>query len=76
MRDFNRRSFLNTFGTLSASAFLTSLTQPAWSRNLHKTLINAENRSATDLASDEDFWYYIQESFTVSPNIINLNNGG
>jgi selenocysteine lyase/cysteine desulfurase len=76
MRDFNRRSFLNTFGTLSASAFLTSLTQPAWSRNLHKTLLNAESRSATDLAGDEDFWYYIQESFTVSPNIINLNNGG
>ncbi|HLY70782.1 MAG TPA: aminotransferase class V-fold PLP-dependent enzyme [Puia sp.] len=76
MREFNRRSFLNTFGTLSTSAFLSSLTQPAWSRNLRQTLLKAENRPAADLASDEDFWYYIQESFTVSPNIINLNNGG
>jgi selenocysteine lyase/cysteine desulfurase len=76
MRDFNRRSFLNTFGALSASAFFSSLAQPAWSRNLHKGLIKAENRSANELADDEDFWYYIQESFTVSPNIINLNNGG
>ena len=76
MRDFNRRSFLNTFGTLSASAFLTSIAKPAWSRNLHKALMNAETRSPQELAGDEDFWYYVQESFTVSPNIINLNNGG
>src|SRR5579871_3250230 len=76
MRDYNRRSFLNTFGTLSASAFLSSLTQPAWSRNLQKTIMSAENRSAQELAGDEDFWYYVQESFTVSPNLIYLNNGG
>ena len=25
---------------------------------------------------DEDFWSWIRESYTVSPNIINLNNGG
>ena len=27
-------------------------------------------------ADDDDFWAWMQESFTVSPNIINLNNGG
>jgi len=33
--------------------------------------------SATDsMVSDEDFWGWIRESYTVSPNIINLNNGG
>jgi selenocysteine lyase/cysteine desulfurase len=32
--------------------------------------------SADDLATEEDFWYYVQQSFTVSPGIINLNNGG
>jgi selenocysteine lyase/cysteine desulfurase len=26
--------------------------------------------------ADEDFWYQIQQSFTVSPGLINLNNGG
>ena len=25
---------------------------------------------------DDDFWAWMQESFTVSPNIMNLNNGG
>ena len=39
-------------------------------------LKDAEGIAATDLASEEDFWYYIQQSFTVNPGIINLNNGG
>jgi len=72
----NRRNFLQKVGALSATAFLSSLTQPAWSRNLHKALYDAEGISAGDLAGEEDFWYYIQQAFTVSPGIINLNNGG
>lgn len=27
-------------------------------------------------AQDDDFWYYIRECYTVSPHVINLNNGG
>ena len=30
----------------------------------------------TTWANDEDFWGWIKEAYTVSPNIINLNNGG
>jgi selenocysteine lyase/cysteine desulfurase len=76
MRDFNRRSFINKFGTFSASALLSTVVQPAWSNNLNKAIQQAKNSAPADLASDEDFWYYVQESFTVSSNIINLNNGG
>lgn len=76
MAGTNRRNFLQKVGALSATAFLSSLTQPAWSRNLQKALSDAEGISAGDLASEEDFWYYIQQAFTVSPGIINLNNGG
>lgn len=32
--------------------------------------------SPTEVAADEDYWSTIQQSFTVSPAIINLNNGG
>jgi selenocysteine lyase/cysteine desulfurase len=32
--------------------------------------------SDEELVSDEDFWYQVQQSFTVSPSLINLNNGG
>lgn len=43
---------------------------------MHKALHNATDIPPGTLASDEDFWYYIQESYTVSPSLINLNNGG
>lgn len=72
----DRRRFLRNAGLFSATAFLSSLSQPAWSRNLEKALRKAEDVPPGALASDEDFWYFIQQSFTVSPGIINLNNGG
>jgi selenocysteine lyase/cysteine desulfurase len=73
---FNRRNFLNKAGALTATAFFSSLAKPAWSRNLEKALRNAEGVSAKDLAGEEDFWYYIQQSFTAPTGLINLNNGG
>ena len=76
MPETNRRRFLQKAGLFSATAFLSTLTQPAWSRNLQSALKNAEGISPADLATEEDFWYYIQQSFTVSPSLINLNNGG
>jgi len=30
----------------------------------------------SDVTSDEHFWHYIKNSYTSSPNIMNLNNGG
>lgn len=76
MSTFNRRSFLQTFKALSAGTLLSSLTQPAWSRNLHNALATATDKTPEQLASDEDFWYLIQQSYTTSSNFINLNNGG
>lgn len=72
----NRRSFIRKAGAFSATAFLASLSQPAWSRNLDAAIREAQGVSSDELATEEDFWYYIQQSFTVSPALINLNNGG
>jgi selenocysteine lyase/cysteine desulfurase len=73
---FNRRSFLKRAGIFSATGLAASLAMPAWSRNLQSALRAAESVPPDQLASEEDFWYYIQQAFTVSPSIINLNNGG
>jgi selenocysteine lyase/cysteine desulfurase len=73
---FNRRSFLQKAGIVSAGSFLSSLAAPAWSRNLERAISKNAHLSPDELATEEDFWYYIQQSFTVSPAIINLNNGG
>lgn len=72
----NRRSFLQKAGAFSLAGIISSVTQPAWSRNLDKALKDVAGVSPADLATEEDFWYYIQQSFTVSPSLINLNNGG
>ena len=76
MSNHHRRSFLQKAGALAATTFLGSLAEPAWSRNLERAFQSAEGMSPDELATDEDFWYYIQQSFTVSPGLINLNNGG
>jgi selenocysteine lyase/cysteine desulfurase len=72
----DRRRFLKRAGIFSATAFFSTLAKPSWARNLDSALRNAEGISPQDLATEEDFWYYIQQSFTVSPGLINLNNGG
>ncbi|HEY0679191.1 MAG TPA: aminotransferase class V-fold PLP-dependent enzyme [Chitinophagaceae bacterium] len=76
MTQTHRRRFLQRLSAFSASAFLTSLAQPAWSRNLHEALNQAGDIDPKELAGDEDFWYYVQQSYTVTPQLINLNNGG
>jgi selenocysteine lyase/cysteine desulfurase len=76
MRKNNRRRFLQRTGALAATAFLSSLAKPSWARGLENALRDAEGIPASELAGEEDFWYYVQQSFTVSPGIINLNNGG
>ena len=76
MSGANRRGFLKKVGTFSATAFFTSIAKPMWARNLESALRDAEGVPADDLAGEEDFWYYVQQSFTVSPYLINLNNGG
>ena len=35
-----------------------------------------QNYTPEEIATDEDYWSVIQQAYTVSPNIINLNNGG
>jgi selenocysteine lyase/cysteine desulfurase len=76
MSSTQRRRFLQKLGAFSAASFVGALTQPAWSRNLQSALDRAVATDPTQLANDEDFWYYVQQAYTVTPQLINLNNGG
>ncbi|HVF81891.1 MAG TPA: aminotransferase class V-fold PLP-dependent enzyme [Flavisolibacter sp.] len=73
---FNRRLFLQKAGITSAAALASALLQPAWSTALQTALKKAEQIPPEHLAGDEDFWHYVQQAFTVSSSLINLNNGG
>ncbi len=72
----NRRNFLQGAVAFTATAFFSSIAKPAWAKDLDKALRDAEGVPADVLATEDDFWYYIQQAFTVSPGLINLNNGG
>lgn len=72
----NRRSFIQKLGSLSAAAVAANILQPVWSRDLEKALLSAQNKSPSLLATDEEFWYTIQQAYTRAPNLVNLNNGG
>lgn len=72
----NRRSFIGKTGLAAAAAIAGNIFQPAWSRNLKSALNNATGINPADLATDDEFWYYVQQAYTISSNFINLNNGG
>ncbi len=69
----SRRAFLRAF-TASVAA-LPALRADGLAHVARVTRPLGE-RSAADLATDEDFWLEIQQAFTLDRTLINLNNGG
>ncbi len=72
----SRRAFIQKMGLLSSATIAVNLLQTAWGKNLELALKKVESTSPVDLATNEDFWHYVQQSYTIAPNFINLNNGG
>ncbi len=70
-----RRSVFKLFGALSASSLLQpSQVLRAMGQELEKSVLHFQQLDASD--NSEDFWLAIRQAYTVSPTIINLNNGG
>jgi len=71
-----RRDFLSLAGKSVGLATLTTPTIAALLRTVEGATRNVAHLSAEQVAMDEDYWSVIQNSFTVTRGIINLNNGG
>jgi selenocysteine lyase/cysteine desulfurase len=74
--DNNRRSFLQKAAILTGAFSLNNLFNETHAADWKPMLNNKAMLTPEALASDEDYWSYIQQAYTVNPNIINLNNGG
>jgi len=74
--DNNRRSFLQKAVILSGAFSLNNLFNETHAADWKPMLNKKAMLTPEALASDEDYWSYIQQAYTVNPNIINLNNGG
>lgn len=66
----SRRKFFSHMGTVAG----TLATLPFFQSDSGQVLLEALARQPD--ATDEDFWRLIQQAYTVSPTILNLNNGG
>ncbi|MCZ2483230.1 aminotransferase class V-fold PLP-dependent enzyme [Aquirufa nivalisilvae] len=72
----NRRKFVQSLGLITSAFSASSLFQQAHAADFNKMLETKQHLSPAQLAEDEDFWAFVQQGYTTSPNIINLNNGG
>ena len=71
-----RRNFLSLAGKGLGLAALSSATVAALQKNLEAATKTGAHLSPEAAAMDEDYWFAIQNAFTVTRGIINLNNGG
>ncbi len=71
-----RRKFLQQAALMAGAFSANSLFNQLHAAEISTANQKIKNLSATDVATDEDYWSVIQQAFTVSPSIINLNNGG
>jgi selenocysteine lyase/cysteine desulfurase len=71
-----RRSFLSLAGKSLGLAAISSATVASLLRDVHAASRAVAHLSPEQAAMDEDYWSTIQNAFTVTRGIINLNNGG
>ena len=72
----DRRNFLfATAASVSSIELFSNINEP-FALELEKQLHKLEGLSLNEGSEQEDFWSWIRQSYTTSPNIINLNNGG
>ncbi len=72
----SRRNFLSLAGKGLGLATLAVPSIAALLKEVEAASRSVEHLTADQVAMDEDYWAVIQNSFTVTRGIINLNNGG
>src|SRR2546425_10341931 len=76
VRERTRRDFLALAGKSLGLAALSSAIVASLLKNVEAAAKTVAHLTPEEAAMDEDYWAIIQNSFTVTRGIINLNNGG
>ena len=71
-----RKKFIQQIALMGGAFSVSSLFSQLHAEDISSANKKVQHLSPTDVAADEDYWSTIQQAYTVSPNIINLNNGG
>jgi isopenicillin-N epimerase len=72
----DRRNFLSQAGKGLGLAALSSTTIASLLQQIQAASKSVAHLTPAQVAMDEDFWFAIQNAFSVTRGIINLNNGG
>src|SRR5918912_995905 len=73
---FDRRRFLSSVGKGIGMAAISTSVAPSMLEDIYAAARRVSHLTAAEAATDEDFWFTIQQAFSVTRGIINLNNGG
>lgn len=74
--DIDRRSFLANAGKGLGVMALSSATVASLLKDVNAAGRSIDHLSPLEAALDEDYWATIQQAFSVTRGIVNLNNGG
>ena len=72
----SRRGFVKNMAAILGTASVHTMIESALSSGIKAASIENLAMDEELRASDQIFWNWVRDSFTVSRNIINLNNGG
>ena len=72
----DRRGFVKNMATILGTASIHTMLESAVSSGLKAASMDNLTMDKDNRASDEIFWNWVRDSYTVSRNILNLNNGG
>lgn len=70
-----RKDFIRTIGAGAAAISFGSFFNPIKASEIGSEL-RSMSGSPLDIAGNEEFWFRVQQAFTVDRSLINLNNGG
>ncbi len=76
LNDIDRRTFLSSAGKGLGLMALSSATVASLLSQVQAAGKHITHLSPLEAATDEDYWTTIQQAFSVTRGIINLNNGG
>lgn len=74
--EIDRRGFLSSVGKGMGLAVLTTTAVASLLEKVHAASARVAHLTPDEAATDEDFWFEIQQAFSVTRGITNLNNGG
>jgi selenocysteine lyase/cysteine desulfurase len=72
----SRRSFVKNSFSLAAPLSLSTVTLKAIAEDVSDALLTLSKTDPSRTNNDEELWARLAQAYTVSPAILNLNNGG